>query len=112
MRICMKSTVAAIVSVLVMLGPATVLAHEMEIRGTVAAIESSRIQVRTGEEKKNEMPGWYPIDPKTKVMRGKTVVTLEQAKIVIGERVVLIVDHQADNRMRTLEIRLAESKAT
>ena len=44
-------------------------------------------------------------------MRGKTVVTREQAKIVVNERVVLIVDHQSDTKMRTLEIRLPASAA-
>lgn len=109
MQAFMKCPVAVVLAVLIV-GSATGVAHEMEVRGTVAAIESSRIQVRTGEEKKNETPAWYPMDAKTRIMRGKTVVTLEQAKIVAGERVVLIVDHQADDRMRTLEIRLAESK--
>ena len=55
-------------------------------------------------------PAWYPIDAKTRIMRGKMVVTFEQAKIVVGERVVAIVDHESDSKMRTLEIRLSEGK--
>ena len=66
--------------------------------------------MRTGEEKKTETPAWYPIDAKTRILRGKMVVTFEQAKIVVGERVVAIVDHESDSKMRTLEIRLSEGK--
>jgi len=83
------------------------VAHEMTIKGTVAAVEPSKIQIKTGEEKKGQAPAWYPLDAKTKIMRGKGAVSLEQAKIAVGERVVAIVDHAPDNTMKTLELRLA-----
>ena len=98
-------TAAAIVAALTLIGQ-VVSAHEMTVMGTVAGIESTRIQVRTGQEKKDESPTWYPIGAKTKIMRGKNVVTFEQAKIVANERVVLIVDHRSDTDVLTLEIRL------
>ena len=87
---------------------ATVLmAHEMTIKGTVAAVDKTKIQVKTGEEKKGETPAWYAIDAKTKIMRDKNVVAFDAAGISVGERVVVNVDHQADGKMKTLEIRLA-----
>ena len=104
-------TAATVVVTLVLLGHAAVSGHEMTVMGSVAVIEPARIQVKTGQEKKGESSAWYPIDAKTKIMRGKTVVTLEQAKIMVNERVVLIVDHQSDTEMRTLEIRLPASAA-
>ena len=82
-------------------------AHEITVKGVVAAVEASRVQVKTGEEKKGQAPQWYAIDAKTKIQRGTAVVTIAQAKIKTGERVVLIVDHEANGTMRTLEIRLA-----
>lgn len=83
------------------------LAHEMTVKGTVAAIEKTRIQVKTGLEKSGEQPAWYPIDDKTKVKRGKEAVTLAEARIAVAERVVLIVDHPGRGPMTTKEIRLA-----
>jgi hypothetical protein len=96
------AVVAAIV-----LGVASAAAHEMVVKGTVAAIEPARIQVKTGEEKKGQAPTWYAIDAKTKVVRDKSDVSLAQAGIKTGERVVLTIDHQADGKMKTLEIHLA-----
>jgi hypothetical protein len=85
----------------------TVLAHEMMLKGTVAATEPTRIQIKTGEEKKGQVPGWVLIDAKTKILRDKTEVTLTEAKIKVGERVVAEVNHDADGVMKALEIRLA-----
>ena len=82
-------------------------AHPMTVKGTVAAVEAKRIQVKTGEEKKGESPAWLVIDAKTKIMRDKTVVTFEQAKIKIGERAVVNVDHDANGVMTAIDIRLA-----
>jgi hypothetical protein len=84
-----------------------VLAHEMTVKGTVAAIEATRIQVKTGEEKKGEAPAWYLVDAKTKIVRDKTTVTFDAAKIKTGERVVVIVNHEATGKMTALEIHLA-----
>ena len=105
MTTSLRAAVAAGLVALVIGG--TGLAHEMLVRGTVAGIESARIQVKTAEEKDGQPPAWFAIDAKTRILRGKTVVSFEQAKIVVGERVVLNVDHQANGTMKTLEIHLA-----
>jgi hypothetical protein len=84
-----------------------VLAHEMTVMGTVTAIERTRIQVKTGKEHTDEQPGWYPIDAKTKIKRGKKTLMFDEAKIKADERVVLIVDHPDKGPMKTKEIRLA-----
>src|SRR5262245_42003613 len=96
--------VAAIVA---LLWAASSVAHEITVKGTVAGIEATRIQVKTGEEKSGESPAWYSIDASTKVKRGDKVVRLAEAKIRVAERVVLIIDHPAQGPMKTLEIRLA-----
>jgi hypothetical protein len=84
-----------------------VAAHEMTVRGTVAAIEPTRIQIKTGEEKPGQAPAWYPIDAKTKIKRGSKTVAFAEAKIAVDERVVAIVDHPTKGPMTTKEIRLA-----
>jgi hypothetical protein len=93
---------------LVALTGVLVSAHEITVKGTVAAIERARIQVKTGDEKKGQSPEWYQIDAKTKVMRGSKVVAVDEARIAVGEKVVLLVDHDAKGVMKTLEIRLAD----
>jgi hypothetical protein len=93
---------------LVALTGVLVSAHEITVKGTVAAIERVRIQVKTGDEKKGQSPEWYQIDAKTKVMRGSKVVAVDEARIAVGEKVVLLVDHDAKGVMKTLEIRLAD----
>ena len=41
------------------------------------------------------------------ITRGKTTVSMVDAKIKVGERVVVLVDHDAAGTMKALEIRLA-----
>src|SRR5262245_17829695 len=94
-------------ALILLVGAGSLVAHEMTIKGTVAAVERTRIQVKTGEEKKGQTPGWYAIDAKTKISRDKTVLSFDEAKIKVGERVVLTIDHEGNGTMKTLEIRLA-----
>jgi hypothetical protein len=82
-------------------------AHEMIVKGTVWAVEASRLQVRTGEEARGSKPSWYPIDRTTRIRRGDKDVTRAEADIRVDERVVLIVDHPDQGPMKTKEIRLA-----
>jgi len=99
--------IVSVALVLIAVSGTVLFAHPMTVKGTVAAIEPKRIQVKTGEEKKGESPEWVVIGAKTKIMRNKTVVTFEQAKIKVGERVVVNADHGADGIMTAVEIRLA-----
>jgi hypothetical protein len=98
---------AVIALAMVVISASSVFAHEMTVKGTVAAVDAKRLQVKTGEEKTGQPAGWYSIDAKTKIVRDKTSVTLEQAKIKVGEKVVVIVDHESNTVMKALEIRLA-----
>ena len=82
-------------------------AHEITVQGTVVAIESTRVQIKTGKEKTGASPEWYPVDAKTKIKRGGKTVTFAEAKIAINERIVAIVDHPTKGPMTTKEIRLA-----
>lgn len=88
-------------------GSQLVRAHEMIVQGTVAAIEATRIQIKTGQEKPGEPAAWFPIDESTTIKRGQKTVTLEDAHIKVDERVVAIVDHPDKGPLKTKEIRLA-----
>jgi hypothetical protein len=63
-----RQMVASAVLVLVC-ASALVFAHRMTLKGVVAAVEPTRIQVKTGEEKKGEAPEWCAIDAKTRHRR-------------------------------------------
>ena len=86
---------------------AALAAHPMMVKGTVAAVEPKRIQIKTGEERKGEAPEWILIDAKTKLFRDKIVVTYDEAKIKVGERAVVNADHDAKGVMTAVEIHLA-----
>jgi len=102
-----KQQLAAVAVLVVVCSSVFVLAHQMTHKGTVAAVERTRIQVKTGEEKKGETPAWCLIDDKTKIFRGKAAVTFEVAKITADEKVVVLVDHESDNKMTAVEIHVA-----
>ena len=101
----MKRAVVLAVALLLAVG-LRAIAHEMTIMGTVAGIEAARIQVKTGKEKAGVVPTWYPIDDKTKITRSSKAVNLEDAKIKVNERVVILVDHPDKGPVKTKEIRL------
>jgi len=107
MRLNVCGRFASAVVILVVVATAIPLAHEMTIQGTVVAVETSRIQIKTGKEKPGASPEWYPIGAKTKIKRGKKTVTLAAAKIEVDERAVLIVDHPTKGPVVTKEIRVA-----
>jgi hypothetical protein len=103
----LKRQLVAVAVLVFVCSSALVWAHQMTLKGVVAAVEPARIQVKTGEEKKGEAPAWCAIDDKTKIFRDKTIVTFDAAKIVVNEKVVVLSDHDANNKMTAIEIHLA-----
>ena len=90
---------------------AAVHAHEVTHRGTVLAVEPARLQVQTLTESGAEGEAtWFTVTEKTKVQRGEQVVTYVTAAIATGERIVVIVDHDADEHA-AIELRLAARPA-
>lgn len=81
-------------------------AQERTVMGTVAAVESSRIQVRVVDEgTKREELLWFSIGKDTRIKRGDTNLSLADARIAEGERVAVITDARAATL--AAEIRLA-----
>jgi hypothetical protein len=103
----LKRQFVAVAVLVLVCSSALVWAHQMTLKGVVAAVEPTRIQVKTGEEKKGVAPEWCAIDDKTKIFRDKTVVTFGVAKIVVNEKIVVLSDHDSDNKMTAIEIHLA-----
>ncbi len=91
-----------------MLTAVLVRAHPMTYQGTVMVVESARVQVKTVDPMtKKEGPIWFVVTKDTKVMRGDKTVTFADAKIAKDERIVVIVDMDADTKNLAEEIRLA-----
>lgn len=104
-------TFAVVVAFLAALGLAAspaVNAHPMTYQGTVLAVQLAKLQVRAVDPMtKKEGDYWFAIDKDTKVTRGGKKVSYADAKIAAGERIVVIVDMDAETKMLAEEVRLA-----
>jgi hypothetical protein len=105
-------TLTAVVGSIVMfalMACAVVRAHPMTHQGTVLTVQPTRVQIKVVDEKtKKEDSLWFIVNKNTKVKRGEQTVTYTDAKITIGERIVIIVDMDAETKMVATEIRLAQ----
>ena len=87
---------------------ATVFAHDMFYRRDVLRVESDRLQVRTVDAStKKEEAVTFSVTRDTKVKRGDRVVPFSDAAISSGERVVVVVNHDATVKNVATEVRLA-----
>jgi hypothetical protein len=88
-------------------------AHDVTYQGTVVTVEPARIQVKTAASKtQKEETLWFAVNKDTKIRRGEKTVTYAEAAIVKGERIVVIVDHDAETKMLATQIRLASKSAS
>src|SRR4249919_3093795 len=103
-RLCVAFIVMAAV------GMATLQAHEMMYRGTVVEVQAAKIAVKTTDDKtKKTETVWLAVNKDTKVKRGDVPVPYAEAHIAKDERIVVIVNHDAETKMLATEIRLAPS---
>ena len=102
------TTLVAFVGVLMVLASALMSAHEVLYPGTVLTVETERVQVKTIDpDTKKEATLWFAVTKDTKVKRGDKTVTYVEAKITKDERLVVVVNHDADVKHVATEIRLA-----
>jgi hypothetical protein len=102
------AAVAAAAALLAVIVAPPLMAHEVTYQGTVLQVESGKIQVKAVDLKtKKEEDVWFNLDRTTKVKRGDKAVALAAAAITKGERIVVIVDHDAETKMLAKEVRLA-----
>lgn len=84
-------------------------AHPVTYLGTVVTFEATRVQVKTTDpDTKKDFIAWFLVNKDTKVKRGENVVTYADAQVMKGERIAVVVDHDAKTKMLAMEIRLAE----
>lgn len=87
---------------------AVVCAHDVLYPGTVLSVEAERLQVRTVDpESKKELTLWFAVTRDTRVKRGDRIVTYAEAKIAKDERIVVVVNHDAEVKNVASELRLA-----
>ena len=86
-------------------------AHEMMYRGTVVEVQPAKIAVKTTDAttKKTETV-WLAVNKDTKVKRGDALVAYGDAHIAKDERIVVIVNHDAETKMLATEIRLVAAR--
>ena len=93
------------------IGFVTLVAHEMMYRGTVIEVQPAKIAVRTTDDKTKKIETmWFAVDKDTKVKRGEVLVPYGDAHFAKDERIVVIVNHDAETKMLATEIRLAAAK--
>lgn len=89
-------------------GAGVLYAHDVLYPGTVLAVETERLQVKIIDaETKGEVSLWFAVTRDTKVKRGDTIVLYAEARIGKDERVVVVVNHDAEVKNVATELRLA-----
>ena len=100
-------SVLAMMIMLVVAAPAVVCAHDVLYTGTVLSLETEQLHVKAINETKKEEDIWFAVTKDTKVRRGDTLVPYADAGITEGERVVVVVNHDAEVGNVATELRLA-----
>ena len=103
----LKTPLLAIV--VLSLAAATLSAHEVTYRGTVLAVEASKmtIQVKVVDAKtKKETPMDFAVTARTKVFRGDKTVPFAESRIQKDERISVTVNNDEEGH-KALTIRLA-----
>lgn len=91
---------------------AVVFAHDVLYPGTVLTVEAERLQVKTVDpDTKEALTLWFAVTEDTRVKRGDRIVTYAEAKIAKDERIVVVVNHDAEARNVATELRLAAMAA-
>jgi len=97
-----------VIVLLIVAMPAIIAAHDVPYPGTVLSVEAERVQVKTIDpESKKEVSLWFAVTGDTMVRRGDRRVTYADAKIAKDERIVVVVNHDAEVKNVAIEIRLA-----
>ena len=101
---------AALGAMAVCLATASLLAHDITYKGTVISTAKTSVRVNVVDEKtKKTAPMTFEFDKETKILRGDTVVTVEQARIQKGEKIAVTIDHDLDETL-AIVIRLDAKK--
>ena len=78
----------------------SLLAHQVTFKGTVVSIDKTSVKVTVVDEKtKRPVQKSFDFDKDTKILRGDKLVSIEQARIVKGEKISVTIDHDADETL-------------
>lgn len=103
-----RSALAVAFAGVMALAAVPAFAHDVLYPGTVLDVQADRLHVRTVDpESKAEVRLWFTVTKDTRVKRGDAVVSFADAKIARDERVVVVVNHDAETKGVATEVRLA-----
>ncbi len=89
----------------------TLHAHQVTFKGTVVSVDKTSVKVTVVDEKtKKPAQKSFDFDKETKILRGDKLVSIDQARIVKGEKISVTIDHDVDETL-AIVIRL-DPKAT
>ena len=89
----------------------TLHAHQVTFKGTVVSVEKTSVKITVVDEKtKKPVQKSFDFDKETKILRGDKLVSIEQARIVKGDKIAVTIDHDVDETL-AIVIRL-DPKAT
>jgi len=89
-----------ILAIALCLAGTSLLAHQVTFKGTVVSIDKTSVKVTVVDEKtKKPVQKSFDFDKETKILRGDKLVSIEQARIVKGEKISVTIDHDADETL-------------
>lgn len=89
----MKSVISAVIGVAMAIAVvAVVAAKPATFKGTVEAIEKTRVQVKLADAKAGDAGVWFDVTEKTKVTRALKHETFDAISVKVGESVTIIVN--------------------
>jgi hypothetical protein len=95
-----------VIAVAVWLTGATLVAHQVTFKGSVVSVDRTSVKITVVDEKtKKPVQKSFDFDKDTKILRGDKLVSIEQARIVKGEKISVTIDHDVDETL-ALVIRL------
>ena len=87
----------------------SVLAHEFQ--GTVVSVTATALKVTVIDEtSKKPATMTFELNRDTKIYRGTKAVTFAAAKILKGEKITVMIDHDGDQSLATV-LKLAAARA-
>lgn len=99
---------ACVLAVFFVAAGVTTLAHDVLYPGTVLEVQPDKLHVKTVDpDSKQEVRLWFTVTADTKVKRGDAPTTYAAAAIVKDERIVVVVNHDAETKGVATELRLA-----
>jgi hypothetical protein len=102
------ATVSLAAMILVVAAATVVHAHDVFYPGTVLSVGTDTLRVNTIDAKTNKEENLaFTVTKDTIVKRGDTTVAFADAKIIAGERIVVVVDHDAATKNVATVLRLA-----